>query len=54
MVPAKEGKVTLNAGPAILYLEIPTMQDYIDHGMNPTAETGVSLETAWLGEKFEL
>ena len=54
MVPAKEGKVTLNAGPAILYLEVPTMQDYIDHGINPTAETGASLETAWLGEKFEL
>ena len=54
MVKAVDGKVTVNAGPAILYLEVPTMQDYLDHGMNPTAETGTSLETAWLGEKYEL
>lgn len=53
LVAASNGNVTVDAGPALLYLQVPTMADLIANGVPVAAETTTLLPVMWVSEKNE-
>ena len=53
LVAASNGNVTVDAGPALLYLQVPTMADLIANGVPVASEAATLLPVMWIGEKTE-
>lgn len=53
IVEAIDGKVTVDAGPNLVYLREATLTDLANHGVR-AAETFSILPLAWSGEKFDI
>ena len=54
IVEALDGKVTINAGPNLVYLREATLTDLASHGLRQSAQATAILPLAWNGEKYDI